>query len=199
MEKFILNITASSGEFFQGECESLTLPTADGQYGVQAGHSPVLVALEMGIMQFTVNGETRSVLVGDGIAEVTPTYVVLLVDSAERPEDIDKNRAEAARIRAEERLQHKQSMHEYYQSKIALYLVPCSACRLLQNTTADYLPTNVATRSVQGIPAQSGWLCFILYLLFVLICLTCYSNFMSKLRFSLFLVDKAAQTVYNQQ
>ena len=120
MEKFILNITASSGEFFQGECESLTLPTADGQYGVQAGHSPVLVALEMGIMQFTVNGETRSVLVGDGIAEVTPTYVVLLVDSAERPEDIDKNRAEAARIRAEERLQHKQRMHEYYQSTIAL-------------------------------------------------------------------------------
>ena len=111
MEKFILNITASSGEFFQGECESLTLPTADGQYGVQAGHSPVLVALEMGIMQFTV---------GDGIAEVTPAYVMLLVDSAERPEDIDKNRAEAARIRAEERLQHKQSMHEYYQSKIAL-------------------------------------------------------------------------------
>ena len=113
MEKFILNITASSGEFFQGECESLTLPTADGQYGVQAGHSPVLVALEMGIMQFTVNGETRSVLVGDGIAEVTPAYVMLLVDSAERPEDIDN-------IRAEERLQHKQSMHEYYQSKIAL-------------------------------------------------------------------------------
>ena len=103
MEKFVLNITASSGEFFQGECESLTLPTADGQYGVQAGHSPVLVALEMGIMQFTVNGETRNVLVGDGIAEVTPAYVVLLVDSAERPEDIDKNRAEAARIRAEER------------------------------------------------------------------------------------------------
>lgn len=47
-------------------------------------------------------------------------YVMVLVDSAERPEDIDKNRAEAARIRAEERLQHQQSMHEYYQSKIAL-------------------------------------------------------------------------------
>ena len=60
------------------------------------------------------------ILVGDGIAEVTPAYVMVLVDSAERPEDIDKNRAEAARIRAEERLQHKQSMHEYYQTKIAL-------------------------------------------------------------------------------
>ncbi len=120
MNSFILNITASSGEFYQGSCESMVLPVKDGVYGVQAGHSPVLVAIHMGMLKFTVEGETREILVGDGIAEVTPTFVLLLVDSAERPEDIDKNRAEAARIRAEERLQHKQSMHEYYQTKIAL-------------------------------------------------------------------------------
>ena len=120
MNSFILNITASSGEFYQGRCESMVLPVKDGVYGVQAGHSPVLVAIHMGMLKFTVDGETREILVGDGIAEVTPTFVLLLVDSAERPEDIDKNRAEAARIRAEERLQHKQSMHEYYQTKIAL-------------------------------------------------------------------------------
>lgn len=120
MNSFILNITASSGEFYQGSCESMVLPVKDGVYGVQAGHSPVLVAIHMGMLKFTVDGETREILVGDGIAEVTPTFVLLLVDSAERPEDIDKNRAEAARVRAEERLQHKQSMHEYYQTKIAL-------------------------------------------------------------------------------
>ena len=120
MNSFILNITASSGEFYQGSCESMVLPVKDGVYGVQAGHSPVLVAIHMGMLKFTVDGETREILVGDGIAEVTPTFVLLLVDSAERPEDIDKNRAEAARIRAEERLQHKQSMHEYYQTNIAL-------------------------------------------------------------------------------
>ena len=120
MNSFILNITASSGEFYQGSCESMVLPVKDGVYGVQAGHSPVLLAIHMGMLKFTVDGETREILVGDGIAEVTPTFVLLLVDSAERPEDIDKNRAEAARIRAEERLQHKQSMHEYYQTKIAL-------------------------------------------------------------------------------
>ena len=120
MNSFILNITASSGEFYQGSCESMVLPVKDGVYGVQAGHSPVLVAIHMGMLKFTVDGETREILVGDGIAEVTPTFVLLLVDSAERPEDIDKNRAEAARIRAEERLQHKQSMPEYYQTKIAL-------------------------------------------------------------------------------
>ena len=120
MNSFILNITASSGEFYQGSCESMVLPVKDGVYGVQAGHSPVLVAIHMGMLKFTVDGEIREIRVGDGIAEVTPTFVLLLVDSAERPEDIDKNRAEAARIRAEERLQHKQSMHEYYQTKIAL-------------------------------------------------------------------------------
>ena len=120
MNKFILNITASSGEFYQGYCEDLTLPTGDGVYGVQAGHSPVLVALHRGSLHFEVAGVGRDVLVGDGIAEVTPSYVMVLVDSAERPEDIDRNRAEEARIRAQERLQHQQSMHEYYQSKIAL-------------------------------------------------------------------------------
>ena len=103
MNSFILNITASSGEFYQGSCESMVLPVKDGVYGVQAGHSPVLVAIHMGMLKFTVDGETREILVGDGIAEVTPTFVLLLVDSAERPEDIDK-----------------QSMHEYYQTKIAL-------------------------------------------------------------------------------
>ena len=120
MHSFIHHITASSGEFYPGSCASMVLPVKDGVYGVQAGHSPVLVAIHMGMLKFTVDGETREILVGDGIAEVTPTFVLLLVDSAERPEDIDKNRAEAARIRAEERLQHKQSMHEYYQTKIAL-------------------------------------------------------------------------------
>ena len=113
MNKFMLNITASSGEYYQGDCEDLVLPISDGVYGIQAGHSPVLVAIHMGILHFEVNGESQDILVGDGIAEVTPAYVMVLVDSAENPEDIDKNRAE-------ERLQHQQSMHEYYQSKIAL-------------------------------------------------------------------------------
>ena len=72
MNKFMLSITASSGEFYQGDCEDLTLPISDGIYGVQAGHNPVLVALHMGILHFVVDGKARDVLVGDGIAEVTP-------------------------------------------------------------------------------------------------------------------------------
>ena len=129
MNSFILNITASSGEFYQGSCESMVLPVKDGVYGVQAGHSPVLVAIHMGMLKFTVDGETREILVGDGIAEVTPTFVLLLVDSAERPEDIDKNRAEAAR-----------SISRACTSTTrprSLWTAPCSVCRPLRNTNAD--------------------------------------------------------------
>ena len=57
MNKFMLNITASSGEYYQGDCEDLVLPISDGVYGIQAGHSPVLVAIHMGILHFEVNGK----------------------------------------------------------------------------------------------------------------------------------------------
>ena len=113
MNSFILNITASSGEFYQGSCESMVLPVKDGVYGVQAGHSPVLVAIHMGMLKFTVDGETREILVGDGIAEVTPTFVLLLVDSAERPED----------IRACTSITRPRS----------LWTAPCSVCRPLRS------------------------------------------------------------------
>ena len=68
----------------------------------------------------------------------------------------DKNRAEAARIRAEERLQHKQSMHEYYQSKIALNraMQPAGYCKIQPLITFQQIAT-VLCRD----PAQSGFDC----------------------------------------
>ena len=123
MNSFILNITASSGEFYQGSCESMVLPVKDGVYGVQAGHSPVLVAIHMGMLKFTVDGETREILVGDGIAEVTPTFVLLLVDSAERPEDIDKNCSISRACTSTTRPR-------------SLWTAPCSVCRLLRSISA---------------------------------------------------------------
>ena len=112
MNKFMLNITASSGEFYQGDCEDLVLPTGDGVYGVQAGHNPVLVAIQMGILHFEVNGEARDILVGDGIAEVTPAYVM-------RKSACSISRACMNIIRARSHCS-----------------VPCSVCRLHPSTSA---------------------------------------------------------------
>ena len=121
MRSFKVHILAASHTFYDGECESLIVPTPEGQYGIQAGHSNAISAVIPGKMLYRIPGEeTKIAAVSSGMVKVENNEVLVLVDSAERPEDIDRNRAEAARIRAAERLQHKQSMHEYYQTKIAL-------------------------------------------------------------------------------
>ena len=118
---FHLDILAASVPFYRGECVSLVVPTTDGEFGILANHSNAVGAVCAGELRFeTAEGEHRRAAVAPGLFKIEDGRVLLLVDAAERPEDIDKNRAEAARIRAEERLQHQQSMHEYYQSKIAL-------------------------------------------------------------------------------
>ena len=117
---FHLEIVTPDKQFFIGEAEALVLPALDGSLGVEAGHEPIATAVVPGELRFRQSGEWTYAVVGQGLTEIMPDRVMVLVSAAERPEDIDKNRAEAARIRAEERLQHKQSMHEYYQTKIAL-------------------------------------------------------------------------------
>ena len=59
-------------------------------------------------------------MVSQGLVEIMPEKVMVLVFSAERPEEIDRARAEAAKERAEERLRQKLSMRDYYNSKAAL-------------------------------------------------------------------------------
>ena len=83
MNKFMLNITASSGEYYQGDCEDLVLPISDGVYGIQAGHSPVLVAIHMGMLKFTVDGETlTSAFALDTDGDFTPDSEEAVFDGA---------------------------------------------------------------------------------------------------------------------
>ena len=57
---------------------------------------------------------------GEGFVQIVNNRVVLIVDSAEKPEDIDRVRANEAKIRAEERLRQKESLKEYKQSEASL-------------------------------------------------------------------------------
>ena len=121
MSAFHARVLASDDDFFDGPCESMTVPCTDGAMGILPHHSNMIAAVVPGELRFQPEGGSlRTAAVSAGLVKIEDGDVLLLVDTAERPEDIDKNRAEAARIRAEERLQHKQSMHEYYQTKIAL-------------------------------------------------------------------------------
>lgn len=120
MSTFFLEILTPDRQFFTGEVESLVLPILDGEYGVEAGHEPVVTIVEPGTLRYKVNGEWKKAAVTSGIAEVMQEYAILLLSAAEHPEEIDLHRAEAAKNRATERLRQKESMHEFHSSKAAL-------------------------------------------------------------------------------
>ena len=117
---FQLEIITPNDPFYKGSAESVILPAIDGEYGVLAGHEPVVTAIEPGTARYLVDGEWKEVVVGQGFAEIMPDYTILLVATADRLEDIDKVRAQRAKEQAEERMRQKKSIHEYYRSKATL-------------------------------------------------------------------------------
>ncbi len=128
MKTFHLRVISSDKIFYDGQCENLILPIEDGQFSVLAHHENMVVAVEIGELHLkTPEGEWITAAVSQGFAEIINNRVSVLVNAAERPEEIDvkraeeaKQRAEEAKQRAEERLRHKQSLQEYYLSQASL-------------------------------------------------------------------------------
>lgn len=121
MNTFALKIIASDKIFYEGRCENLILPTPDGEFGVLAHHENMIIAVEIGELRFkTPEGEWTLAAVSKGFAEIMNNRVSVLVNAAERPEDIDVKRAQEALCRAEERLRQRQSIQEYHLSQLSL-------------------------------------------------------------------------------
>ncbi len=86
------------------DVDEIQLPGEEGSLGVLPGHTPMLVSLKVGEMWYRKGSETRFAFVGFGFAEILPDRVTILARIAEKADDIDLQRAEAAKRRAEERL-----------------------------------------------------------------------------------------------
>ena len=119
---FNLNIIAATRVFFSGKCSSVIVPAHDGQAEIMAHHENMVSAVENGVLKFKKDGEKdyETVVVGAGFVETINNRVTVLVETAERPEEIDKVRAEEAKERAQEQLRQKQSIQEYYHSRASL-------------------------------------------------------------------------------
>ena len=113
-ELFHLRILASDRAFYDGDCESLTVPTLDGELGILAHHSNLVAAMIPGELRARVpDGSFTVAAVAGGLLKVEDGAVLLLADSVERPEEIDAARARRAEARAREELLQKQSIQEY--------------------------------------------------------------------------------------
>ncbi len=114
MEVFQVHILAADQTFYEGPCLSLTIPASDGELGILANHSPMIAAIRPGTLRYRVPGEEpRLAAISPGIVKVEKNDVLVLVDSAERPEDIDVVRAQREADEAREALLQKKSRQEH--------------------------------------------------------------------------------------
>ena len=114
MDSFQVHILAADRTFYEGPCVSLTIPTSDGERGILAHHSSMIAAVCPGTLRYQVPGEEPQLAaISPGMVKVEHNDVLVLVDSAERPEDIDVVRAQREIDEAREALLQKRSRQEH--------------------------------------------------------------------------------------
>ncbi len=99
-----VEIVTPERRLVSGEFDLVTLPGVDGQMGIMRGHAPLLSTLDIGEIILHAGSDTQYIAVSGGVVEVRPDKVTVLADTAERAEEIDVERAQAALERARQSL-----------------------------------------------------------------------------------------------
>ncbi len=103
-ELFELKIITPERVFYEGKVSYTSFTTMEGEVGIYAGHEPMTMLLYPGVLSIHEESGVKKAALHAGFVEVTPESVNVLAQIAEWPEEIDRNRAEEARIRAERAL-----------------------------------------------------------------------------------------------
>ena len=115
-----LRIITPDRLFYEGEAEMVEFNTTEGQIGVLPGHIPMTVILKPGILKIYEPENEKEAALHSGFAEILPTGITILAEIVEWPEEIDVQRAESARERAEERLRTHAPGIDVMRAEIAL-------------------------------------------------------------------------------
>ena len=114
MDTFQVHILAADRIFYEGPCVSLTIPTSDGERGILAHHENMMAAVQPGTLRWQPPEQgVQLAAVSPGMVKVERNDVLVLVDSAERPEEIDEARARREADEAREALLQKKSRQEH--------------------------------------------------------------------------------------
>ncbi|MBD5496512.1 MAG: ATP synthase F1 subunit epsilon [Lachnospiraceae bacterium] len=106
MEQFKLRIITPDRVFYEGNAKMVEFNTTEGEIGVLPGHIPMTVVIKPGILTITEEEETKTAALHAGFVEILQDSVTVLAEIVEWPTEIDSERAEAARQRAEERIKN---------------------------------------------------------------------------------------------
>ena len=103
-ETFQLEIVTPEKKVVETAAEEVQIPGKNGYLGILPGHAPLITELSVGEITYRENGTEQKLAIAWGFAEVLPDKVTILAEPAERPSEIDGDRARKAKERAEQRL-----------------------------------------------------------------------------------------------
>ena len=118
--KLQLQIVSADRMLVNESVDEVEIPGADGYFGVLPGHTPLLALMQVGQLWYRQGQDIHDLVIALGFAEVQPDRVTILAQMAERADEIDVARAEAAKRRAEERLTRPQVDMDAERARIAL-------------------------------------------------------------------------------
>jgi F-type H+-transporting ATPase subunit epsilon len=118
--KLQLQVVSADRSLVNETVDEVEIPAADGYFGVLPGHTPLLAVLGAGELWYRQGQEKHYLAIAFGFAEVQAERVTILAQIAERAEEIDLARAEAAKKRAEERLAAARVDMDFERARIAL-------------------------------------------------------------------------------
>ncbi len=117
---FDLEIICPDRVFFRGKANMIELNTTEGQVGIYKRHIPMTMILTPGVVIIKDDEGQRTAALHEGFMEILPEKISILAEQAEWPEEIDLNRAEEAKVRAERRMQNGDSNINLARAEIAL-------------------------------------------------------------------------------
>ena len=119
---FDLKIITPDRVFYSGKASFLELNTVEGEIGIYKNHIPMTTVLEPGIATITEEGgNKKEAALHTGFMEILGDRITILAEIAEWPDEIDRNRAQEAKIRAERRLQNDKSNINITRAELELH------------------------------------------------------------------------------
>ena len=119
-KRLTLDIVTPDRPILHEEVDEVEIPGEEGYLGVLPGHTPLLASLQVGELWYRKGQEKTYLSIAFGFAEIQPDRVTILAQIAERADQIDLERAEAARKRAQERLSKPTHEMDFERARIAM-------------------------------------------------------------------------------
>jgi F-type H+-transporting ATPase subunit epsilon len=117
---FKLQIITPERKFYEGEASMVELTTTEGDIGVYRNHIPMTAIVAPGVLKIHEEGGVKNAALMSGFIEILPEKIVVMAEVVEWPDEIDANRAEEAKIRAERRLKEQSGKIDNARAEAAL-------------------------------------------------------------------------------